>query len=98
MLLSLLTSCKHRKLVWIPSKGKKSSRTTSWYDRIKILLANSKSGERYHKKGHFSLLGGEYGTATLNGESAHSLCPATSSSPPAVPGGGVLIWREGMFV
>ena len=28
--------------------------------RLMILLANSKSGERYHKKGHFSLLGGEY--------------------------------------
>jgi len=25
-----------------------------------ILLAKSKSGERYHKKGHYSLLGGEY--------------------------------------
>jgi hypothetical protein len=24
------------------------------------LLGNSKSGERYHKQGHFSLLGGEY--------------------------------------
>jgi hypothetical protein len=25
-----------------------------------ILLANSKSGEKYHKTGYFSLLGGEY--------------------------------------
>ena len=30
------------------------------YHRLKILLANSKSGERYHKKGHFSPLSGEY--------------------------------------
>src|SRR5260370_29322399 len=28
--------------------------------QIVILLARSKSGERYYKKGHYSLLGGEY--------------------------------------
>jgi hypothetical protein len=40
--------------------GHKLTTVFNGYSHMKIVLVNAKSGDRYHKKGHFSLLGGEY--------------------------------------
>ena len=47
---------------------------------VLTVLANSKSGERYHNKGHFSLLGGEYQPPLVLEKNRTSL--RKSTSPP----------------